>query len=242
LKIVRLVYSAPAVALVFCALSVAAADRQIVGDFSNGANAKGVPQGWELKEKSGRANLALVKQEGIHAVQLRSADTSFSLQRQIQVNVQQYPVLTWKWKVDKLPAGGDFRRTKTDDQAAQLFVAFSRTQAIVYIWDSSAPEGLMADAPSPPFISIKAVVVRSGPSKTGQWITEERNVYEDYRTLFGASTKSPVASGLRLQINTQHTRSSGESYFAEVMFQTTSTARRAAGESFLNSSTSLAQR
>jgi len=239
--IMRLVFFAPAAVLISCALSGAAADRQIVGDFSTGADAKGVPQGWELKEKSGRADLAVVKQDGIHALQLRSTDTSFAVQRQIQVNVREYPILSWKWKVDKLPKGGDFRTTKTDDQAAQLFVAFSRTRAIVYIWDSSAPEGLMADAPSPPFIAIKAVVMRSGPGKTGQWITEQRNVYDDYRKLFGATTKPPVASGLRLQINTQHTRTSGESYFADVTFQT-STARQTAGETPLNSSATFAQR
>lgn len=195
-----------------------ASDHQVVADFSTGTDVKGIPHGWELKEKTGRADVAVVESEGIKAVQLRSADTSFSLQRQIQVDVKQYPILTWKWKVNKLPTGADFRRTKTDDQAAQLFVAFSRTEAIVYLWDTSAPEGLMANAPSPPFISIKAVVVRSGPNQTGRWLAEQRNVYEDYRKLFGTNGKSPVASGMRLQINTQHTRTSGESYFADVAF------------------------
>ncbi|HEY5912759.1 MAG TPA: DUF3047 domain-containing protein [Verrucomicrobiae bacterium] len=202
-----------------CAWSVPAADHQVVGDFSAGTNPKGVPNGWELKEKTGRADLSVMKSDGVHAVQLRSADTSFSLQRQIQVDVKQYPILTWKWKVNKLPVGGDFRKTKTDDQAAQLFVAFSRTRAIVYIWDTSAPQGLMADAPSPPFMAIKAVVVRSGPGDLGQWLAEKRNVYEDYQKFFGAAEKAPVASGLRIQINTQHTRTSGESYFAEVKFE-----------------------
>ncbi len=203
-----------------CSWAATAADRRVVADFSTGTNTKGIPHGWELKEKAGRADVALVESNGIKAVQLRSADTSFSLQRQIQVDVKEYPILTWKWKVNKLPTGGDFRKTKTDDQAAQLFVAFSRTEAIVYLWDSSAPEGLMANAPSPPFISIKAVVVRSGPKQTGRWLTEQRNVYEDYRRFFGTDGKAPVASGMRLQINTQHTRTSGESYFAEVAFET----------------------
>ena len=228
----RLLSFASIPALLFCALGATAAERQVIGDFSAGANAKGIPQGWELKEKAGRAELAVVSEEGFQALQLRSADTSFSVQRQIQVDLKQYPILSWKWKVNKLPAGGDFRRTKTDDQAAQLFVAFNRTQAIVYIWDSTAPEGLVADAPSPPFFSIKAVVVRSGPAQTGRWITEQRNVYEDYRKCFGTNGKSPVASGMRLQINTQHTRTSGESYFADVAFQTEAakTASLGAGE------------
>lgn len=216
----RWISFASTVALLFSALGAAAADRQVIGDFSTGANSQGVPQGWQLKEKTGRADLAVVNTGGLKALQLRSTDTSFSLQRQIQIDLNQYPILSWKWKVNKLPPGGDFRKTRTDDQAAQLFVAFSRTEAIVYIWDTTAPQGLVADAPSPPFFSIKAVVVRSGSKETGQWITERRNVLEDYRKCFGTGAKSPVASGMRIQINTQHTRTSGESYFADVAFQT----------------------
>jgi hypothetical protein len=77
----------------------------------------------------------------------------------------------------------------------------------------------MEDAPAPPFMSIKAVVVRSGPAETGKWMTETRNVYEDYKKLYGDGDKSPVVSGMRIQINSQHTKTSAESYFAEVMFQ-----------------------
>jgi hypothetical protein len=118
-----------------------------------------------------------------------------------------------------LPDGGDFRKSKTDDQAAQLFVAFNRTQAIVYLWDTSAPEGLMTDAPSPPFMSIKAVVVRSKGNRLGEWITETRNVLDDYKKFFGPADKAPVVSGVRLQINTQHTQTAAESFFANVAFQ-----------------------
>jgi hypothetical protein len=108
---------------------------------------------------------------------------------------------------------------KTDDQAAQLFVAFSKTRAIVYIWDTSAPQGLMENAPAPPFMSIKAVVVRSGPAELGKWLTETRNVYEDYKRLYGDNGRPPVVRGMRLQINSQHTRTSAECSFADVAFR-----------------------
>ncbi len=190
-----------------------------VGDFAQGQNARGVPTGWQLKEKSGAATLALVKDEGRHALQLRSTNSSFALQRPLKTDLSEYPILTWDWKVTKLPEGGDFRHAKTDDQAAQLFVAFNHTQSIVYLWDTSAPEGFMGDALAPPFMSIKVVVVRSHPGKIGQWLTETRNVFEDYKKLFGSCSKPPVVSGMRIQINTQHTKTSAESYFADVKFK-----------------------
>lgn len=193
--------------------------RLDIADFSHGADAQGVPHGWQLKEKAGQADFALVQSEGVHALQFRSSNTSFSFQRRVQADLKQYPLLCWKWKVTHLPQGGDFRRSKTDDEAAQLFVAFSKTRAIVYVWDTSAPQGLMDKAAAPPFMSIKAVVVRSGPAELGKWLTETRNVYEDYERLYGKTGRPPVVSGMRLQINTQHTRSSAECSFADVAFR-----------------------
>ncbi len=200
--------------LLFVLVSAWAADRVVIADFSQGVDDQGVPKGWKLKEKSGKADFSLAREGDIHALHLRSADTSFSIQKQVSLDLQHHPLMSWKWKVTKLPAGGDFRKTKTDDQAAQLFLAFSKTKAIVYIWDTTAPQGMMEDAPAPPFMSIKAVVVRSGAEKTGAWIHETRNVYDDYQKLFGEAP--PPVSGVRLQINSQHTGTSAESYFADV--------------------------
>lgn len=203
---------------VLLAVSLAGAeDRVVIADFSSGVDAKGVPPGWQVKEKSGKADFAVVKDGDLHAVVLKSANTSFSLQKEVKVDVKQYPVLSWKWKATKLPKDGDFRRSRTDDQAAQLFVAFTKTKAIVYIWDTSAPQGLMESTSPVPFMTVKVVVVRSGPAELGKWISETRNVYEDYKKLY--DDEPPAVSGMRLQINSQHTGTSAESWFADVEFR-----------------------
>jgi Protein of unknown function (DUF3047) len=196
---------------------VQAEDRMVMTDFPSYIGVAGAPAGWELKEKSGKAEFAVVKDGNVAAGRFRSANTSFSLQKEVKVDLKQYPWLTWKWKVTKLPAGGDFRKSKTDDQAAQLFVAFSKTKAIVYIWDTTAPAGLMEDTSPVPFMTVKIVVLRSGPAELGKWIEETRNVYEDYKKLYGS--EPPAVNGIRLQINSQHTGTSAESYFADVVFK-----------------------
>jgi len=196
---------------------VLAEDRIAIADFSSSIGAPGVPVGWQLKEKSGKADFAMVKDGDVAAGRFRSVDSSFSLQKEVNVDLKQFPLLTWKWKVTKLPAGGDFRKSKTDDQAAQLFVAFSKTKAIVYIWDTTAPAGLMEDTSPVPFMTVKVVVMRSGTAELGKWITETRNVYDDYKKLYGS--EPPAVSGIRLQSNSQHTGTSGEGYFADVMFK-----------------------
>jgi len=203
--------------LLIFAPMVRAEDRVVIADFSSSIGAPGVPAGWELKEKSGKADFTVVKDGDSAAGRFRSANSSFSLQKEVKVDLKQFPLLTWKWKVTKLPTGGDFRKSNTDDQAAQLFVAFSKTKAIVYIWDTMAPAGLIEDTSPVPFMTVKVVVVRSGPAELGKWINETRNVYADYKKLYGSEPSA--VSGFRLQSNSQHTGTSGEAYFADVMFK-----------------------
>jgi len=202
-----------------CAATIAdaAEDRIVVADFSGWSAAKGLPSGWELKVKSGKGAYDIIRDGDMPALHLKSVDSSFSLQREVQVDLKQYPVLAWKWKAVKLPAGGDFRKSRTDDQAAQLFLVFSKTESIVYIWDTTAPQGLTEDTKPVPFMHVHVVVVRSGPSELGKWIAETRNVYEDYKKLYGK--EPPPVKGVRLQINSQHTGTSAESMFADVVFR-----------------------
>ena len=189
----------------------------IIADFSAKVGKNGVPLGWQLKERSGKANLAVIKDGDIYALRMRSANDSFAIQKRVNVSTLQYPILSWKWKVLALPEGGDFRDHDTDDQAAQLFLAFASRKIIVYLWDTTAPKGLIADAYAPPFMKVKAIVVRSGYTETGKWLSETRNAYEDFKKLFGE--EPPPIIGIRLQINSQHTETMGESLFADVVFR-----------------------
>jgi hypothetical protein len=168
--------------------------------------------------------LAIVKDGGGRALRLRSDSASFAIQKEVDIDVKRTPLVVWEWKVTELPRRGDLRQSSTDDQAAQLFVMFSpdflRTDVIAYVWDSTAPAGTVVQSyslPLYPSLRIKAVVVRSGKREKGKWITETRNVVEDYKNLFGGDADK--VTGIRFQINSQHTKSSAESYWRLVTFQ-----------------------
>ncbi len=179
-----------------------------------------VPAGWELKVKAGQADIAgLSDPNDEAALRFRSARSSFALERALDVDPNQTPYLNWKWKVTQLPKGGDFRHSSTDDQAAQVMVAFADNRILAYIWDSTAPQGLMESASSIPLVHIFAIVCRSGLNDVNRWLQEIRNVAADYQKAYGKP--APHVKGLRLQINSQHTGSSAESYFGEVEFRNT---------------------
>lgn len=177
-----------------------------------------IPPGWELKVKAGLPDITLSEQEDEVALHFRSEKSSYALERAVNIDPGQLPLLTWQWKVTQLPPRGDFRHTSTDDQAAQVLVAFDDRHIISYIWDTTAPQGTMASASFIPLVHIFAIVCRSGGTDANRWLQETRNLADDYRKAFGKTP--PHVKGLRLQINTQHTGSSAESYFGEVAFRT----------------------
>ena len=192
--------------------SVAWGQSTVVVDFSTARET--VPKDWELSVHTGEPHLQLVQDDGKQALLMRSDQASFSLQRKIHVSLQASPLLVWDWKVTELPKGGDFRHSGSDDQAAQLIIAFSSTRFLSYIWDSTAPKGLIAAASAPLFKKIFAVVMQSGTPGLGTWITERHNLIDDYKQAYGEEPE--VVEGVRIQINSQHTQSRAESYWQSI--------------------------
>jgi hypothetical protein len=225
----RFVQAAGLAALLLCGATGGGAQQTlVVGDFSPTPDASkasapgdaGIPAPWKLVTRAGKADFSLERDGGIAALVMKSHKASFGFQRETSVNVDDYPTLRWKWKASRLPEGGDFRQGRTDDQAAQLYVAFSKTRAIAYIWDSGAPEGTVGDAAGlPPFVSIKVVVVRGGAGLAGRWIEEKRNLRDDYERLFGPAPAPLVARGVQVRINSQHTQTEAEGAFADIAFE-----------------------
>jgi hypothetical protein len=176
-----------------------------------------LPEGWQLKVNRGTPDITLIGESSGRVLRFKSRKSSFALERGVDVDVNQFPLLTWTWKVSELPAGGDFRRASSDDQAAQVLVAFADRRILTYIWDSSAPKGASQSASSIPLVHIFAVVCRSGREELNQWLPEAHDLAQDYRRAFD---RPPArVKGIRLQINSQHTGSSAESYFGDISFR-----------------------
>jgi Protein of unknown function (DUF3047) len=184
--------------------------------------APGVPLGWEMTEFSGSdASVEVVRSDGQLAVRLRSERNSFAVHRDLVLDVRQYPVLSWSWKVVRLPDGADVRETGRNDQAAQVYLIFPRwpsprtsSDVLGYVWDSRAPVGTTMSHPEAP--NVKIMVLQSGPDQADTWLRERRNVIEDYQALFGRLP--PRAGKIALMIDSNDTRSGAEALFGELTF------------------------
>jgi Protein of unknown function (DUF3047) len=120
-----------------------------------------------------------------------------------------------------LPKSADARRAATDDQAAQLYVIWSRfpqavrSRIIGYIWDTTAPAESVFKSEKTGTVTY--VVVRSGPADLGRWITERRNVHEDYKRIFGEEPGDPA--GVSFGIDSDDVKGTAESYIGRILFR-----------------------
>jgi len=178
-----------------------------------------LPSDWAIKVNRGKPDISVCRDGDVRCVHLKSVAASFSLERGVDVDPTQTPFLSWQWKVAQLPERGDFRHSATDDQAAQVLVAFADRRVLSYIWDTNAPKGLAQSSSSIPLVHIFAVVCQSGAAEANRWIAEKHNIAADYERAFGKA--APHVKGVRLQINSQHTGAVAESYFGEIAFDRT---------------------
>jgi len=204
--------------IVVFAFQVGASQLAVVLLSASNLGSGRLPSEWSIKVNHGKPDVSVCNDPSDGpCLHLKSVKASFSLERGADVDLAQTPVLSWRWKVAQLPAGGDFRRAATDDQAAQVLVAFADRRVLTYVWDTTAPKGSAQSASSIPLVHIFATVCESGFAAANRWIEEKRNVAADYEKAFGRT--APRVKGLRLQINSQHTGTVAESYFGDVAFR-----------------------
>jgi Protein of unknown function (DUF3047) len=193
--------------------------------------AKGVPLGWTRYETMGGRpayDFAVVEDEGHRALFLRSRNEHSTIAKQIRIDLRATPILEWAWKVVRLPVGADIRTKETSDLTAHIFViwprfpAMLRARLIGYVWDTSAPAQTIEKSRKTG--TVHFFVLRSGPAQLNQWLTERRNVYEDYRKVFGEDPEDPPA--IALSIDTNDTRSETEALIGRIVFTSLSGSTR----------------
>ncbi len=216
----RVLFSVLAILILFAAPALPSTEKAMIKvGFEGVLSRDGVPGGWKLRERAGNAEYRVVTIDGERFLYFRGDNASFSMERELRLDVREYPLISWKWKIMLLPAGGDVRYRGRNDQAAQVIVLFDKGKAISYIWDTNAPEGTVREESVPwPFsIKIKVLVVKSGVEETRKWVVMRRNIYEDFRRLF-REEPGPV-KGVRIQLNSQHTGTIGETFFGPILFE-----------------------
>ena len=214
-----------------------------VGKFSAATPGQKLPNGWKsltFKKIEKHTTYTLVRDNDTVAIKAVAEASASGLAREIKINLKEYPILQWSWKVMNILKKGDVHSKKGDDYPARIYITFEYDpsklsffekskykairllygeypplSAINYIWESKAPIGTMV--PNPYTGRAMMFVVESGSAKLDQWVSEERNVYEDYKKAF--KEEPTMVSGVAIMTDTDNTGESATAYYGDIVFK-----------------------
>ena len=213
------------------------------GMFSSSMAGETLPHGWQpltFSRIERHTDYSLVDEDGTVVVKAVSDQSASGLARAISIDPAAYPVIQWRWKVDNVLHKGDISSKAGDDYPARVYISFAFDpdragylerleheaarlikgkdvpyRAISYIWGSNSQAGTMiANSYTDRAMMF---VVQGGSGKSRQWLTEERNVYEDYKKAFGE--EPTMISGVAIMTDTDNTRESAVAWYGDIVFR-----------------------
>jgi hypothetical protein len=214
-----------------------------VGKFSDEAEGNAFPRDWKpltFDNIEKHTEYTLVQDEGIAVVKAQAKASGSGLVRTIRIDLKQYPIIRWRWKIANVLKKADITRKQGDDVPARMLIFFEYDPAkasfsdkakyglarilygaypphsgISYIWESGLPIGTVLANPYAE--QVKMIVVESGGAKLNQWLEEERNLYADYLSNFGA--EPPPTLSVAIMTDTDVTKETATAYYGDIVFK-----------------------
>ena len=213
-----------------------------VGTFSSGSVDGRLPSDWNpwiLKNVKRQSAYMLVRDDGTVVKAVADASAS-GLMRNITIDPQEYPILQWRWKVANIIETADVSRKESNDSPARVYVAFAYDirkvgllerlkyeaakriytqslplRAISYTWGNKTQRESIVPMPYTGW--FKQLVVENATSPVNNWITEERDVYKDYRKAFG---EDPTGiTGVAIMTNTDNMGGQATAWYGDITFK-----------------------
>ena len=168
----------------------------------------------------------------------RSRASASALYKELSVDLKELPILSWRWRVQGVLPGGDARKKSGDDYPARVYVTFAYvpeqtpllervkfrlakalygktpSNAINYIWANTLKKN--ESLPNPYTEKVMMVAVESGVDLAGDWVTESRNVYEDYLKFFGG--EPPAVVSIAVMTDSDNTGGEAEACYDDIVF------------------------
>ncbi len=212
--------------------------------FQPGKESDSLPEGWEYLTYSRTAEneISLLEEEKATVLHVKSLGSASAILKRVDVDMREFPVLTWRWKVNRVVGMAIESERDRNDSAARVRVIFGRAGEkppalppeiqeflkslgiertgrepsgfkIDYIWANRAPKGKTFDYPGSR--NHKIVVVESGKEMANRWVSEKRNLIEDFEELFQAAP--PGLSGVVILTDTDQTNEGVEAWYSNVV-------------------------
>ncbi len=215
-------------ALLLLATSVAALDSASeIAPFSTAPLGAAPIPGWTptfIPSVKQHTRFSIVEEDQRQALRIDAKASAGTLIHRIAVDPKQRPWLRWQWKIPKHNAKTNLHKKAGDDFPARLYVIFDYDlaklrfldriklkiarnlygndvpgAALCYVWDPTLPAG--TSAWNAYTNRLRMIVVRSADD--GRWRSQERNVYQDFKSAFGE--EPPMISAIAVAGDSDNT-------------------------------------
>jgi hypothetical protein len=212
-----------------------------VAGFSRAA--PGAPLGpwepWFVRRGNVPTDYRVVDVDGTPALEADARLGGSGLSRPIRIDPKTHPIMEWRWRVPADPETryevsaassplarislafhGDVEKLDFDDRAklrmAMVLTANGLPYAsLLYVWMRDVPAETVIRSPYTD--RVRMIVVESGTSRAGQWVSVRRNVLQDYQKAFGEDAGDIVAVGLMTDPGDDYSRR--RSFYGDIIFR-----------------------
>ena len=175
------------------------------------------PSDWKPRKDAGKDVYRVMEEGGLRFLRATSRDLGIQAAKQLEWDLEAYPVLTWSWRPLEFPKGGDERESKTNDSAlaVYLLVPYSRItgpKAVKYVWSEKVAAGTRLNSNMG---LTQDRVLRSGaPEKKGEWVEERVAARDDFKKYFDVA-ETPKPAGIAVLTDADDTNSSAAGDYAD---------------------------
>jgi hypothetical protein len=195
--------------------------------------------GWGEQTLPGKklTHYQVVQFEGRACLHARADSSASLLRRKVSVEPGELGQLKFSWHVPALIERADLTRREGEDAPVRVVLAFDgdhdrldlRTRAmfdlgelltgerppfatLMYVWENRQPRETLINNPRTD--RIRKIVVESGGTNLGRWLTYERDVVADYRRAFGEAPGRLI--GIAVMTDSDNTQSSTEAHYGDL--------------------------
>lgn len=148
--------------------------------------------------------------------------------------------LSWRWRLEQSLRQADIKTKAGDDAALKVCVMLDQPLAdipllqrsvlalarsvsgqnlpsatLCYLWDSRYPAGTRGA--NPYSARVRFMVLNGSESATGQWVSQRRNIAEDFALLFGQESPAlPPVTAVAVGADSDNTQGSSLGYVAQL--------------------------
>ena len=177
---------------------------------------------WEEVNIKSNTAYRVVSSEGELVLWASGRNSASGLSRYIEFDVKHCPIIEWSWRVDQLQADANLNVRSAEDVAASIYLLFGDpglfsnpelVPTLRYVWSND--KVVVNEVIKSPYLPqyVHSIVVQAGSKHLNQWVTESRNIAEDYQLAFGTEPPNKIQAVVLFTDNDQ-TRQAVEAGYA----------------------------